>query len=218
MRLALTALLVVIGCGLTAETSTWKQGLKGYRGTRDTYLTKLNSDRSMNGKAVLSLTSNEAANPRQDRILICFDNLGLPQKARIVSAKIRLYAFSMIPGKPTPVDPVLCAAALLSPWNEKEASWNESEKGKAWNTPGGDFSTENTRTVVPIEGFKPGWIEFDVGNSLAKMLAEGKCHGWIIYSSATKNNNNATISFRDWEFPGDSDPELVVEWDIALPE
>lgn len=212
---ALTSLAVV---SLAAETTTWKQGLKGYRGTQDTYLVKLAKDKSMNGKAVLSLTSAEPANPREDRVMIRFTALNLPPKAKITKATLRLYAFDLKPGKPAPVDPVLNVSPVSADWNEKEATWNEAVKGKAWNRPGGDFGPVETSVTVPLKDFKPGWLEFDVTKSLQTMLTEGKNYGWLIRSEAARGNNNATILFRDWEFPKETDPELVVTWELALPE
>src|SRR5947207_882075 len=72
---------------------------------------------------------------------------------------------------------------LVKDWSETAATWNQRMAGVAWQTAGASGAGTDYASVADASGsgsFDPGWITFNVTNSVAAMSNEqpGANFGW----------------------------------------
>jgi hypothetical protein len=174
---------VVLQDGLRVEGET-------YAGTQDTYISTTAREGKANYGGLLSMLCLTA--PDKDRrILIRFTvfaaNGGpIPDRAEIVSARLRLYKQNHYPAG-------LSAHDLLRAWSESQANGFETGTGEKWGQTGAaagrDFSKEPAGTYA-VTGGKIGWADVDVTSSL-KAWSAGKRpnHGWLLTDESADRVN-----------------------------
>lgn len=112
------------------------------------------------------------------RALLQFDLSGIPQDAKIVSAKLLLtVAASSGAAKSIGVHRVVAPR-----WDEMQVTWQSASSNGAWSKPGGDFSPTATAVTELSEGVSSGaavrWdVTADVASYAAKPLENV---GWLL--------------------------------------
>jgi len=100
----------------------------------------------------------------------------VPNGARITSAVLSVYKYSSY-------NVTYNVHRLLKDWSETAATWNQRMAGVAWQTAGASGAGTDYASVADASGsgsFDPGWITFNVTNSVAAMSNEqpGANFGW----------------------------------------
>ena len=112
-----------------SKVVTLRQGLDGYAGAQDAYLSEWEPDTNMAARQSLSLRIDRY-HPNHTGVLR-FDLSGLPAGAKVRFAALSLgmtgYANNILPLK---VD------ALARPWKVGEATWNRADNGAVWTEQG----------------------------------------------------------------------------------
>jgi hypothetical protein len=119
---------------------------------KDTYIDSIspNSNFGQEWKVLVSGTPGKNAHG-----LFHFDFASLPPGATIESVKLTFLVHSNNSITTYFVHP------LLRSWDESSATWNQSETGVNWSSPGGDYDP-STSMEIPMPTFIPGWVVADI--------------------------------------------------------
>jgi hypothetical protein len=164
----------------------FQQGLNGYTGTQDTYISSTSKERNYGTSRRLNLRGGS----RKNHILISFDISSLPENISgiddhlcIQSATLSLYKLQ------STVDPIASVFKVLNgPWSEGDGGmstlgdvdWNHKKHGappgiphQSWNTPGLGAGTDYE---VPAADSKDitssGWYHWNVTSIVGDWYAE----------------------------------------------
>ncbi len=156
-------------------TVVLQNGLNGYSGASDTYLSSYHRSLSFGLSNVLH--DQKTYYPILVRFRI-FESEGgpVPNGVTIESAKLELYKYS--------ADyMVFSAHRLLKDWSEEAATWNQSGAAGGWAAGGASGEDTDYRTASDGTGAAPwesGWVEFDVTNGVRQISAAGGAgnFGW----------------------------------------
>jgi pimeloyl-ACP methyl ester carboxylesterase len=159
-----------------------RQGLDGYTGVQDTYLSNWEVDRNFANSATLSLRVKDQA-PSHNPVLK-FDLSRLPAGAYLRYAILTMKV-SSVPATAIPAQ----VYALNRPWKVTEATWNWASAGVPWSGLGAegvpnDRSAEpsDTRTIYP-SAIIADQYGFNVTDIVAGWQANpGANHGLLIHS------------------------------------
>jgi hypothetical protein len=187
---------ITIVAAPTGTTVVLQDGLNGYAGTSDVYL----SSYHLNGNFGLRTTMlQEGAYVDLVRFAIFASEGGpVPDDATITSATLGVYKVT------NAYDGTFTARRLLVPWSETAATWSVRQSGVAWGTNGGNASgvdfhptADGTATI----GWTAGWLNINVTAGVqAFRAAPGTNFGWRIDMAsgnfnlkqfATRENSNA---------------------------
>ncbi len=141
-----------------------QQGLLGYAGTNDTYITERNQSANLATQASLVVRNDSTYEG-----LLRFDVQSVPASATINQATLRLYSYSR---DNTAVMDVQ-VHALLRPWMDTQANWGQASTSSPWTVPGAnDPLTDRSANPVSTGSVlsSSGWYSFEV-TSLVR--------GWI---------------------------------------
>lgn len=136
----------------------------------------------------------------------------VPDGAVIESAVLSLY-------KSTAYDMRYGLHAMLRPWTEASANWNQSQPGAPWGGAGAnlaDADYASTPDATGLVGWSPGWLEFDVTARLAALSASASPaaanHGWRLRQIS--GSLSSLKKFHTSEFADDPTlrPKLVVTY------
>jgi hypothetical protein len=119
---------------------------------KDTYIDSI-SPNSNFGQSWKILVSGQAGKIAHG--LIHFDFSSLPPAATIESVIVTFLVHS------NSSSTTYFAYPLLRFWDENSATWNQSETGVNWTTPGGDYDPA-TSMETPIPTSIPGWVVADI--------------------------------------------------------
>ncbi|GIF08422.1 DNRLRE domain-containing protein [Actinoplanes siamensis] len=103
---------------------------------------------------------NKGSTYGTSRIVLKFPNLALPAKAKVLDAKVGLWAW-YAEGAAVGTS-AYQLRALTRDFNETTSTWNNAQSGTAWTTAGGDVESTVYSTVAGING-DPGWTQWDAG-------------------------------------------------------
>jgi hypothetical protein len=106
---------------------TFRDGLGGYTGADDTYISESAPLSSFSAGVTVSVRTEDTTNP-----LARFDVSGIPANARIVMAKLGLYSLDAQPC----TNMVASSYQLLRVWDAATATWMTATQGITWNIPG----------------------------------------------------------------------------------
>jgi len=205
----ITSVSTAIEINVTPSDLVFLQdGLGGYAGTTDTFLDSYHSALPKGDQD--KLKSLKGATSPLVRFAI-FSNEGgpVPEGATITFAALFLY-------KSSPYDYTYRAFPVLSDWVESEATWVEAANGISWHQPGASgigFDYAATGSPEAYAGWSPGWLTFDVTDSVESMsLGEQVNNGWQI--AAIAGNNNMKL-FNASEYSTDPTlrPKLILQFD-----
>ena len=191
-----------------------RQGLDGYAGTQDTYLSSWNPDLNFSTSASLSMRiENEAPlhNPA-----LKFDLSRLPSGAYVRYAVLTMKV-ATVPSVAIPAQ----VYAINRPWKVNEATWNRASTGVLWAMPGAEGAPadrsdqpNDTRTIYPNTTIADRY-GFDVTDIVAGWLANpGTNQGFLIHSDPVDGiylNRNTGMTWNAAEASvQDRRPELTL--------
>lgn len=198
------SITVLPGASGTVEL---QEGLNGYAGTRDTYLSTY-SKNSNYGQS--SLLYDETSSYTQLFQFAIFQREGgpVPDNAIIQSATLRVYKYSAY-------DPLYSVYRMLRPWDEAQATWNVARNGESWSglgasAAGTDYlATPDAQKQAP---WSAGWLEFDVSASLQAMQAGAANHGWRLRRTGGDGANLKKLYSSEATADPSKRPMLVVTY------
>ena len=189
----------------STQTIVLRQGLNGYSGSRDTYLTKYPAGADHSNEQRL------AAGYKQQYVAdIQWDLSQIPVGSTIVSAKLRLYAVGWTPGNTG-----FQAFAVLGNPYFPGINWNRARIGEPWKVPGcNGIGTD--RRGTPAGSFAAAginkWYEMDL-TSLVQEWVNGTLvmNGVVIRGISAYDL--AIYYFASAQHPNASQrPQLVVKY------
>ena len=163
-----------------STTATFQQGISGYTGTTDTYITSPPTD-TVNHDADGALNLKWYAAENRSNTLVRFDVSSIPSGAIVVSATLTLVPSTLIFGAPFNVS----SYPLKRNWIENQATWNIYSTGNNWETVGGlganDIGSKEGTTAVPATGnavfsipvMVQGWIDGSLTNYGVSLITDG---------------------------------------------
>jgi len=169
---------VTISAG-TGTTVTLQRGLSGYAGASDTFLDSYYPTLSRGNYTPLWLDVAHYV-PLVRFAIFQSEGGPVPDGAAIQSALLALYKQSY--------DDTLSATALLKPWVEAEATYNQASNGVPWSSPGArgagtDYNGSADATIAPSAN--PGWVTFDVTHRVQQWSSSGANFGWRLAQVTT---------------------------------
>ncbi len=182
-----------------------------YAGTRDTYVATTSREGKANygGRtSMLCLTAPHIDRRMLIRFTVFAANGGpIPDRAEIVSARLRLYKQNHYPAG-------LSAHDLLRAWAESQANGFETGTGEKWGQTGAaagrDFSKEPAGTYA-VTGGKIGWADIDVTSSLRAWSAGKRPnHGWLLTDESVDKINFRMYSSREEREDPSRRPKLEI--------
>ena len=184
---------------------TLQDGLNGYAGTRDAYLSVWH--RAFNYGSSERLRDRSGTYTSLLRFAIFQSEGGpVPDGASIESATLSLYKYSSY-------DHVYELNRLLRPWVEEEVTWLQRQAGQLWEVPGAAGAGD--RAAQPAAGavtdWPPGWLDLDVTDSVRRMSLGTGNHGWRLQGVGGNGNTKSYYSRENTDFP-QYRPRLIVEY------
>lgn len=185
-----------------------QQGLLGYGGTNDTYITEQNQSANLATQAALIIRNDSTYEG-----LLKFDVLSIPAGAIVNQATLRLYSYSRDSTVPMDVQ----VHALLRPWVDTQANWSQASIASPWASPGAndpliDRSADPaaTRSVL----LSSGWYTFEVAALVRGWVADPQSnYGMVLRGSGV---DPVAYSFASANYPIISvRPQLVIECMIS---
>lgn len=193
-----------------ALTVVLQQGLNGYTGAEDTYLSAWQPDTPQWIKNPLQVRP-DAFSP-----LLRFDLSPIPGYAVITEALLELYVTGRggYPGGTFTMN----AYRVLRPWVHTEATWDEARQGVRWTMPG--CNGHNDREATPFESLALGdidrWYTLDVTTLAQGWLADPSSnHGVLLQGESIHAIEYWFASAQHWLLG--NRPRLVVTYTFAGP-
>lgn len=244
--LACAALLAGFTSALSAQTFIFQEGLNGYAGTSDTYISRHDADEAINygssNVLVTRYTNGNSAGLSQDglniaresrTILIRFDDLGLSGTVASASITLTIESFGANSGQgvSNSTNVQFLAYQPLSSWSESEATWNISTTGNAWNSPGARGEEDRnltplfTSTSYRIHG--TSGVNLFPGNTITIPLPTSLVQAWLddpssnygilVSVGASNKDRFPSVSFHSSEAADiNLRPQLTITGDLAL--
>lgn len=140
-----------------------------------------------------------------ERILVQFNISALPPGAIVRDAQLQLYMYASNGGNFNAE-----ARALIAPWDEGTATWNDRQVGTPWISPGGDYSGYVEDSVV-LDNVA-GWKTWNVKRLVDSWVRGSQPnYGLIIMPS---NNGASDRTFYSSDYPTDPTlrPKLFISY------
>jgi hypothetical protein len=153
------ALSITINSGQQQYEVTLQNGLDGYTGWEDAWITEDNPTTNYGtiDKAHLQYYTS-------DRQLHKFDLSSIPAGATIDSAVLEIYVYKVTRGTPP-----VTAYRVMKSWEEMETTYNIAETGVPWGTPGlqAGVDYDSGSAVSSPNVTSAGWASMDVTSLVA---------------------------------------------------
>jgi hypothetical protein len=199
------ATLTVTSSGGT--TVTLQDGLNGYTGTRDVYLSSFYPTTNQGTLGELRESGSYADLVR----FAIFQSEGgpVPNGATIVSATLSLY-------KSTFYDFTYQVSRMLRNWDETQATWSVWRAGQPWSAAGAlgagtDYASVPDATVAA--GWDPQWVSANVTAGVQAMSSGQPNNGWRLVRVAG-NGNEKKFWSREYAANSTLRPKLVVQYTV----
>jgi len=186
-------------------TVTLQDGLNGYTGTRDVYLSSWYPASNLGTTTELLESGNYADLVR----FAIFQSEGgpVPSGATIVSATLSMY-------KSTYYDYTYQVSRMLRDWSGTQATWGAWRTGQAWSVAGAmgagtDYASVADATAVA--GWAPQWMTADVTTGVQAMAAGQPNNGWRLVR-VSGNGNEKKFWSREYAIDPTLRPKLVVHY------
>lgn len=174
------------------QTGKFKQlalqnGLMGYSGCKDTYISHVNEEESVVAYGDSQTIRNWAGGTRS--ILIKFDLSQIPKKAKIHSATLGLYCYDITYGD----EGTTQCYRLTTPWDQSQANWWQADKKHKWKGGQIDRATDyglGPNGMIANSQVKDGghWVNFPV-TPVVRDWVSGKYpnFGWQIMGNCNED-------------------------------
>jgi hypothetical protein len=164
---------VTVDPAATGTTVVLQRGLSGYAGVGDTYLD--NYLKTTTRGALAAMYQSRINYVPLVRFAIFASEGGpVPNGAFIESATLSLYKQHY--------SDTFRLNALLKPWIESQATWNNATTGVPWSAPGAagvGSDHVNAADAVVNAAYSPGWVSFNVTTRVQQWSSgSGTNHGW----------------------------------------
>lgn len=159
-----------------------QQGLAGYDGAQDTYLSRSGETLNFGGASVVSLGGAGTM-----KTLLRFELPDLPERAELQAATLSLFTVQR-----TTAQPLLTQAyGLQRPWSETEATWLLAADGEPWTQNGceGDGS-DYASAVVAVAALSDdqAWYTWDVTEAVHTWLDAPETNwGVLLWSQGSED-------------------------------
>jgi hypothetical protein len=182
-----------------------QQGVQGYQGTTDTYISAFTPSGNFATQANLVVKNDSVYEG-----LLRFDLASIPPGSTINQATLRLYAYNRDKNAAMDVQ----VYRLLRAWVDVQATWNQATALDSWAAPGAnDTATDRTAEPVAMQNVAAinTWYDFDVTNLVRAWYADPQANKGLILRGFGQlslvyhfaSANHPTISVR---------PQLVVDY------
>lgn len=152
-------LLPAIVPAAAVQTVVLQQGLNGYEGTDDTYISQASSTTNYGTASNIYFTDTSY------KSLVRFDLASIPATATINSATLSFYIYA---NSGNSGSKVINAYRVLTNWVESQAIWQRPATGTSWATTGMRSGTDYVSSVAASStaGYSPVnvWTTFDLKN------------------------------------------------------
>jgi len=176
--------------------ATFQQGVDGYTGTRDTYVTEAAPDTSFGNDTLVAVDSGAPTGSLRNDGMLWFDGIfgngtkQIPLGSTILSATLTL---SIVPGGPDETGATV--HRMLQPWNEDD-TWNDWING---------IDADNIEALSTIDALIPEWqipnpLIIDVTDSLRAFSGGSDNYGWVFLAKP--------ISPYGWSFSSSNEPSI----------
>jgi len=158
-----------------------------YDGTFDTYIREASATTNYGLATTLQVDGDEPSGTGTDMsILLAWDISEIPADATVLTATIYLSAVNVSSG------PYFCDA-LLRPWDQTQATWNQATSSTAWGAPGAlAASDRDSVTLCTVSAPGLGLLSINLntdGVAMVQSWVDGSVanYGMVISDSATSN-------------------------------
>lgn len=182
-----------------------QQGVLGYAGTFDTYITSVSASANFGWQAGLRVKNDNSYVS-----LIRFDLSSIPLQASINQAILRLYPYERDSAAAMDVE----VYRVLRPWVDVEASWESATTSNLWGVPGANGPGVD-REVIPVTTQTVSeikiWYEFDVKELVRGWVNNPQTnYGFLLRGSGSAS---VSYSFASANYPSISArPQLVIDY------
>lgn len=184
---------------------TLQQGVLGYTGASDTYITSSSPTSNFGRQANLRVRDDNSYVS-----LMRFDLLSIPPQASINQATLRVYPYE----RDSAAAMTLEVYRLIRPWVDTEANWERPSIEETWGIPGANgpgADREASPIVTQTVSLLRTWYEFDVSELV---------RGWVNspqtnYGLLLRGLGSASVaySFASANYPSISlRPQLVIDY------
>ena len=184
---------------------TLQQGVLGYQGANDTYITMYTPSGNFGLQANLVVKNDSVYEG-----LLRFDVGGVPISSTVSSAILRLYAYNRDKNAALDVQ----VYRMLRDWVDTQATWDRAALDRPWGAAGAnDTASDRQADPVAVQTMSTlgDWYEFDVTGLVRDWVAKpGDNHGLVLRGAGQvslvyhlASSNNPTISYR---------PQLVLDY------
>lgn len=164
-------------------TITLQQGVDGYSGLADAWITNDHPDTNYGS----DMWGNhlQGYNDTFDRALFKFDLSSIPQNTTITSATFELYITDMNSN----IDDV-GFYKILKDWDVNSVTYNQAKTGSPWSSPGMQSGLDYKVTNYDqMQITTTGWASFDVKNLLQEWVTDSSNYGFFLKCD-TQNNGH----------------------------
>ncbi|GAB4406595.1 MAG: hypothetical protein Kow00123_19270 [Anaerolineales bacterium] len=192
-----------------ATTVTFQQGLNGYTGVRDTYISDYSDDSNYNWDTILIVRSQDVI-----ASLLRFDLSGIPSNATVQSAQLQVYTVGQSNSA------YMCARpyAVLRPWVDSQATWNRPQGVETWAAPGCNGIGTDRSDIGGEEvwlQFTNRWYTFDVTNIVQAWVLDPANNRGLVLKSTCNMAEPVQYSLAGSDYETSSlRPKLVVQYTL----
>jgi hypothetical protein len=187
------------------HTVTLQQGVTGYQGTGDTYISAWSPSGNFVHQANLMVKNDSVYSG-----LLRFDLSSMPREVTVNRATLRLNAYN----RDTDSTLDLEIYRVRRPWVDTQANWNQASTSNPWGVPGvNDTSTDRDPDPVAVQTVSSVkvWYEMDVTELVQDWATNPQVnYGVVLRGSGTlsvvyhfASSNHPTISLH---------PQLVIDY------
>lgn len=202
------------------KIATFRQGLNGYTGARDTKLSEETPDTGFGTSTELDIdldTGSSTSGNQQCQALLRFDNVfgsgasQIPTNALIHSAKLVLQTPVNVTGTDYDSDDTFRAHRMIADWSDS-ATWNSLTGGVA--TDGAEAASASSFSAVPdVDG---GPTIFDVTDDVELFKNGTPNRGWVIRPSITGSGDGWTLYSSESTTSSELRPALEVVYSLPV--
>jgi hypothetical protein len=187
-----------------------QQGVLGYGGTNDTYITERSPSSNFAFMASL-MVKNDGSYCG----LLRFNLQSIAADATVHQATLRLYTYNRDFGVPTDVQ----VYSMLRPWADTQANWEKALADELWAEPGAGRSgvdrSEGPYAARPVTALST-WYTFDITPLVAQWVASPNSNFGVLLRAL--GSDAVSYSFASANYPSLSvRPQLLIEYTVPTP-
>jgi len=195
---------------LVGSPATFQQGVNGYDGADDTYITSWFPNENHGADIILRVRRGG-----EQAALLRFDTASLPSAVQVEAATLSLHTV----GRSNSFSEIVSSYAMSRTWAADQANWWRATASQAWGIPGAN-DTASDRSGVPSDSQTVSAIGRWYHWNVTEMVRD-----WIVDPTSNKGiylggngENNVQYDFASSEYAEVSiRPRLVITYTLPLP-